>query len=672
MDTLKGKPRMTERILHARDFFACLLAAATGMALYFQAPFPESNLFLGVMALRARHAFLFFKYTYTLFLYTTPYIAYSILLSGVFIFVFKAGTKAKAGRLPLYAEPGQRAELSLVVGEVHHPRKPIPSETPHWLVIPERGLFTGIAIFGAVGSGKTASAMYPFAEQILAYRAEDPGKRIGGLVLEVKGDFCHRVREILTRHGRASDYVEISLESEYRYNPLHNDLDAYALAYNIASLLNNLFGRGKEPFWQQAYTNLVKFIILLHKVAFDYVTLFDVYECAINPDLLESKIKEARRRLTQADYALLEEEAYLKHPRDLEPFHFRLDQESNLYRAPLTPGLLAVLNEKQVPWADASCKDSVAVQKQAQLEAVERWFFQDWKRIEPKLRTSIVEGISVFLSLFDDNPDVKRTFCPPAECYDPQANADFKFGRPVPSFAWLIESGSLCSLNFPIAMNAGLAKALGVMLKLDFERAVLNRVPVMEKKPEAYFRQVLFLCDEYQHFATVGESEPTGDEKFFSLSRQPKCIPIIATQSISSLKSALPGESWRTLLQTFRTKIFLSLSDDFSARIASELCGREDKLKASYNLSESGHDANVSFLTGKALSHKANITASKSYSPHHDLRFDTKTFMELRNAQSVTIAYDGTNPMSPVFCYLKPYYNDVNKSFFLQLADGEL
>jgi hypothetical protein len=210
------------------------------------------------------------------------------------------------------------------------------------------------------------------------------------------------------------------------------------------------------------------------------------------------------------------------------------------------------------------------------------------------------------------------------------------------------------------------------MLKLDFERAVLNRVPVMEKHPESYFRQVLFLCDEYQHFATVGESEPTGDEKFFSLSRQPKCIPIIATQSISSLKSALPGESWRTLLQTFRTKIFLSLSDDFSARIASELCGREYKLKASYNLSESGHDANVSFLTGRALSHKANITASKSYSPHHDLRFDTKTFMELRNAQSVTMAYDGTNPMPPMFCYLKPYFNNANKSYFRQLADGEL
>ena len=103
---------------------------------------------------------------------------------------------------------------------------------------------------------------------------------------------------------------------------------------------------------------------------------------------------------------------------------------------------------------NASRKNPVPAQKKAQLEAVKRWFFQDWKRIEPKLRSSIVEGISVFLSLFDDNPVVKRTFCPPAECYD------FKFGRPLPSLSWLVENGRVCALNFPIAMNAGLAKAV--------------------------------------------------------------------------------------------------------------------------------------------------------------------------------------------------------------------
>src|SRR5438445_5005470 len=348
---------MIQRILHSRHFLACLLSAATGMALYFRMPFPEDNIFLRVMAIRSAPVFLFFKYSYTLFLYTTPYIAYSILLSGIYIFALKAGRKIRAGRLPLYSDPRKRAELSLVVGEVHHPRKQMPSETPRWLVIPERGLFTGIAIVGAVGSGKTASCMFPFAEQILAYRAEDPDRRIGGLILEVKGDFCGKVQEILGRHGRAGDYVEISLESEYRYNPLHNDLDAYALAYNIASLLNNLFGRGKEPFWQQAYTNLVKFIILLHKVAFDYVTLFDVYECAINPELLESRIKEAERRLIESDSVLLWEEEYLKYPRDLEPFQFRLDKESHRYRAPLTPGLAAVLRMRGIPFEARTVHD---------------------------------------------------------------------------------------------------------------------------------------------------------------------------------------------------------------------------------------------------------------------------------------------------------------------------
>ena len=114
------------------------------------------------------------------------------------------------------------------------------------------------------------------------------------------------------------------------------------------------------------------------------------------------------------------------------------------------------------------------------------------------------------------------------------------------------------------------------------------------------------------------------------------------------------------------------MSDDFSARTASDLCGREDRLKASYSLSESGHDTKVSWLTGKALSHKANIIASKSYNTQSDYRFDVKTFMELRNAQSVVLAYDGLNPAPPTFCYLKPYYNEPNHSYFRQLAEGAL
>ncbi|MBC8166059.1 MAG: TraM recognition domain-containing protein, partial [Bryobacteraceae bacterium] len=214
-------------------------------------------------------------------------------------------------------------------------------------------------------------------------------------------------------------------------------------------------------------------------------------------------------------------------------------------------------------------------------------------------------------------------------------------------FADLIESGKVVALNFPVAANPGLARTIGTLLKQDFQRAMIGRIPKMEEHKNQHFRPVLFLCDEYQSFATCGESDPTGDEKFFALSRQAKCISVVATQSISSLRSTVPGESWRTLLQTFRTKIFLALSDDFSARTASDLCGKEEQFKLNYSLSESGQDAKVSILSGRAVAHKSSVSASKSYNLQRDFVFEPKIFGELKNAQSIVLAYDGLNPMPP-------------------------
>ena len=90
----------------------------------------------------------------------------------------------------------------------------------------------------------------------------------------MKGDFCQQVRgDARSSAGREADYVEIGLGGDVCYNPLHNDLDPYAVAYAIATLVNNLFGKSKEPFWQQAYTDLLKFVILLRRIVDGYTTL---------------------------------------------------------------------------------------------------------------------------------------------------------------------------------------------------------------------------------------------------------------------------------------------------------------------------------------------------------------------------------------------------------------
>jgi hypothetical protein len=73
-------------------------------------------------------------------------------------------------------------------------------------------------------------------------------------------------------------------------------------------------------------------------------------------------------------------------------------------------------------------------------------------------------------------------------------------------------------------------------------------------------------------------------------------MPIVATQSISSPRSALGSdEAWRTLLQCFRTKVFLATSDEFTARIAAELCGRADRLKAHWSTSVGSTRSSMSF-----------------------------------------------------------------------------
>jgi len=138
---------------------------------------------------------------------------------------------------------------------------------------------------------------------------------------------------------------------------------------------------------------------------------------------------------------LVDDVIFRAHP-ELEAFGFVPDGPNGNHRAteskPLTEALrtAAVKYERRF----APPPGGTDAPKQEVLDGVKRWFYHDWRRIENKLRTSIVEGISVFLSLFDDNPMVKRTFCPPKECYDAKLNVNGKYGRPLPPFHELIEA----------------------------------------------------------------------------------------------------------------------------------------------------------------------------------------------------------------------------------------
>jgi hypothetical protein len=83
-------------------------------------------------------------------------------------------------------------------------------------------------ILGAVGTGKRSVCMYRYVDQLIRWHADDRDRNVGGLVLDVKGDFCQQVRRMLRAARREAHYLEIGLHSSVCCNPLHNDLDPHS------------------------------------------------------------------------------------------------------------------------------------------------------------------------------------------------------------------------------------------------------------------------------------------------------------------------------------------------------------------------------------------------------------------------------------------------------------
>ena len=610
----------------------------------------------------------------------------------------RVGLRSSLPRWPLSPTADGPA---IVVGEVHHPVKPAESPTPEWLTIPERGLYTGVAIFGAVGSGKTSACIHPFARQLLSWQANSPERRPAALVLEVKGDFCHDIRRMLTELDRGEDYIELSLDGRLTWNPLSATwLDSYSLAYTVASLLNQLFGKGKEPFWQQAYTNLVRWIIELYRVlppqdgsdTPGWVTLRDVYHCAIDKALFAKKIKQAQTyaadmadewiSVTAADIAG-------DHLTPLRAFGFKPDPaDQSRYQTKTDPAACKYLKDYKITHTRERVESASAQEIRLRVEAVNRWYVHDWNTLDNKIRSSIVEGVSVFLSMFD-LPAVARVFCPPAPAARRQGPADqeptdthgtdttplaaIALSGNLPPLDALIESGKVLALNMPAGTNPALARAIGVMLKNAWLQSLLRRPATMKREPGRYVRPAVFICDEYQAFASVGEDDPSGDEKAFALTRQCRVIPIVATQSISSLRSVLgSSEAWRTLLQTLRTRIFLSLSDEASAEIASKLCGQVAKIKSSYTINESARSSGVNLLSAQAGGGRGSVGASKSFREQREALFQPRDFALLGNCQAICLPYDGVQSLPPRRVYLKPHYLPADLPYWTAKQTGQL
>src|SRR5438477_6350597 len=93
-------------------------------------PFPEENSLLQLVLLQKPALLYALKYSYVAMLFSTPFIAFSMALSSLYIYFARREKLTGEIRLPKYPEVPGRERPYLVIGEVHHAKRPEPVENP--------------------------------------------------------------------------------------------------------------------------------------------------------------------------------------------------------------------------------------------------------------------------------------------------------------------------------------------------------------------------------------------------------------------------------------------------------------------------------------------------------------------------------------------------------------
>ena len=268
-----------------------------------------------------------------------------------------------------------------------------------------------------------------------------------------------------------------------------------------------------------------------------------------------------------------------------------------------------LFQEKKLP--EKECYDA--------LTAI-NFFETEFYKLDSRVLSIIKSEITRITNLFINDLDILNTFCS-------KNKEDLNFK----GFKEVINNKKIVVLNMNIARHKNLSKIIAAYLKLDFQDEVLQCIENNNIQPTA------FICDEYHEYAT------SNDSNFFALSREAKCINVIATQSYTSILNTLKNEyTTKVIIQNLINKIWFRTDDMFTIEEAQKQLGREDKVKISKNISENSNDINYSLLIDSLKSDSHSFTESISTYVQTDYIYDTNYFTKnLKTFEAIAFLSNG-------------------------------
>ena len=219
---------------------------------------------------------------YLKILYVATFIFSNIVISN---FIYEKVFPKKINKQKQSIKEPNKNELNLLIGE--------DINTKEKIYLPESGLYQNFLITGTIGSGKTSSAMYPFTEQLIKYNSVNQDKKIGMLILDVKGNYYKQVKKYAKKYNLLDDLRVIELGGRETYNPLHKpNLKPSILANRLKTILELFSENNSESYWldkaEQILTEAIKLCRLYDN---GYVTFSEIHKIITVDGYYKEKIK---------------------------------------------------------------------------------------------------------------------------------------------------------------------------------------------------------------------------------------------------------------------------------------------------------------------------------------------------------------------------------------------
>lgn len=173
------------------------------------------------------------------------------------------------------------------------------------IFISEKGLFQNVLITGTIGSGKTSSAIYPIAKQLINYENNNLNKKIGMLILDVKGNFHNKILDFAQDSERLNDIIILEIGGHYSYNPLDKpNINPTILANRLKTILLLFSGNNSESYWlDKAEQILAESIKLCRLYNDNYVTFEEIHKLINIENYYYEKIKILKNKFLNNNFS---------------------------------------------------------------------------------------------------------------------------------------------------------------------------------------------------------------------------------------------------------------------------------------------------------------------------------------------------------------------------------